>query len=60
MKRVLLQFENILELIEFIAAINNLNCDIDSNALTIFCDLSEMEIELAINGYGAAVIEAAR
>jgi hypothetical protein len=59
MKRVLLQFENILDLIDFITAINNLRCDINSKALTIFCALSEKEIELAVNGYNAIMIETA-
>jgi len=57
MKIVALQFEDILQLLEFVEYSRSHNCPINLKKLTISCELSEADIELAINGFNAIVIE---
>lgn len=56
MKKVLLQFEDILDLVDFITLTNNLRCEINKSTLTLHCVLSEIEVELATNGYNAIIL----
>lgn len=58
MKKVLLQFADILHLLEFIEFTKHHHCDIDLEKIIMSCELSEADIELAINGYNASLLEA--
>lgn len=56
MKRVSLKFKDILQLIDFMEFTNNHHCSADMEEMVLTCELSEPDIELAINGYDAALI----
>ncbi|HEY0060336.1 MAG TPA: hypothetical protein VGB56_14460 [Flavisolibacter sp.] len=57
MKEVLLKFSTLLSLVDFTLATDMTKCEIDRVQLTISCRLSDAELELAVNGYGATIVE---
>lgn len=57
MKKVTLQFNNILSLIDYLDVIKNYDCWMNRRDFTVSCLLSEADIELAKQGYGATVLE---
>jgi hypothetical protein len=57
MKKVSLQFKDVLQLLEFIELTKNHSCPIDLETLTITCELSEAAIELAVNAYQASLLQ---
>lgn len=57
MKEVSLRFTTLLALADFTLATDITKCEIDRAQLTIACRLSDAELELAINGYGAMVLK---
>lgn len=56
MNKVCLQFGDVFHLLEFVEFTKTHECPIDSEKLTIVCELSEADLELAINGYHATVL----
>lgn len=56
MKLVCLQFENNVALTDFLAVIENINCEINHRQLTIICHVSDDELALALKSFGAKVI----
>ena len=58
MKEFLLEFRSIVALVDFTLAIDMTKCEIDRIHLTLACRLTDAELELALNGFGATVIEA--
>lgn len=57
MKKVILQFNDKHELLEFLGHSLSFRCDIDLEKLTLASELSEADIELALNGFHAKLIE---
>ncbi|HVE61713.1 MAG TPA: hypothetical protein VNA26_07835 [Chitinophagaceae bacterium] len=56
MRNVSLQFHSITALIDFIFAANANDCDMNKLTLILNCELSENQIELAKNKYGASFV----
>jgi hypothetical protein len=56
MKPICLQFESIIALKDFLAVIRNINCEVNYHRLTIICELTEEELQLAIRSFGAKQI----
>lgn len=56
MKEVLLEFPTLLALVDFTLAIDLTQCEIDRLHLTIACRLTDAELELALNGFGARLL----
>lgn len=57
MKKISLKFEDILQLVEFIQHTKNHHCIINMETIIVNGELSEADIELAVNGYGASLIK---
>ena len=57
MKKTSLQFKDILLLLEYLEFTNKHHCKVDYEKATLTCELSEAEIELATQGYGATLIQ---
>lgn len=57
MVKVCLQFQTIQSLTDFLQLIQNINCEINHQRLTVICELSEKELEMAISGFEAKVIK---
>ncbi len=57
MKKVSLQFNDVLYLLEYITFTKAHHCEIDTQRAILTGDLTEAEIELAVNGYEVVVIE---
>jgi hypothetical protein len=57
MKKVTLQFTDLLQLLEFMDITNTRDCPIDTNTLQLKCELSEADLELAQNAYNALVVD---
>ena len=57
MKKVTLQFDNILSLIDYLNNIKNYSCQLNRRDLMVTCELSEADIELALNGYQANILQ---
>ncbi|HEY0041116.1 MAG TPA: hypothetical protein VGB71_10665 [Flavisolibacter sp.] len=57
MKKVTLQFDNILSLIDYLNNIKNYSCQLNRCDLMVTCELSEADIELALNGYQANILQ---
>ena len=57
MKKVSLQFNTKHDLLEFLGLTQTFRCLIDLEELTITAELSEAEIELAINGFHSKLIK---
>ena len=57
MKKISLKFKDILRLLEYIEFTKKHHYSIDEERATITCELSEADIELAVNGYGASLID---
>lgn len=55
MRKVCLQFKDVLEILVFVDSIHKPECQVDVDKLTVTCALSEAEVELAINGFNASV-----
>lgn len=58
MKKVSLQFKSLLDLLEYIDQVKKLTAAIDKDNLTIREELDEAEVELALNGFNATILEA--
>jgi hypothetical protein len=56
MKSVFLQFETLVALTDFMAVINNVNCEINHQRLTVLCQVSADELQLAISSFGGKII----
>ena len=56
MKEVLLEFPTLLALVDFTLATDMTKCEIDRTHFTMLCRLSDAELELALNGFGAKVV----
>ena len=52
MKKVALQFDNIMLLTDFLGVIEVATCEINRRALVVICEISEADIKLAIHGFG--------
>lgn len=57
MKKVSLQFKDVLQLLEFMELTKNHDGTVDLERLILRCEIPEAEIELAVNGYMAMVID---
>jgi len=57
MKKISLKFEDILQIIEFIQYTKCHQYSMDEQNIIVTSELSEAEIELAINGYGASEVK---
>lgn len=57
MKRVILQFESLEALSEYAELINIDKCKTDKRKVTIRGELSDADIELAVMGHGALVLQ---
>ena len=57
MKKISLQFEDILQLVDFIQFTKNDHCSINLEKLMVNGEMSDADIELAINGYGASLVK---
>jgi hypothetical protein len=57
MKEVCLQFEAISAMTNFLSVLENNNCEINRQRLTILCEISAEELELAIRSFGACVVD---
>lgn len=57
MVKVCLQFQTIQSLTDFLQLIQNINCEINHQRLTVICELSEKELGMAISGFEAKVIK---
>lgn len=53
-----LLFKDVLQLLEFVEITRRSTCLIDTEKLTITCELSEADIELAVRGYAATLLDA--
>jgi hypothetical protein len=53
-----LLFKDVLQLLEFVEITKRSTCLIDTEKLTITCELSEADIELAVRGYAATLLDA--
>gem|GEM_PF-2041558 len=56
MKVVCLQFESLITLTDFMAVISNVNCEINHQRLTVLCQVSADELQLAVSSFGAKII----
>ena len=56
MKAVCLQFETLVALTDFMAVINNVNCEINHQRVTLLCQVSADELQLAVSSFGAKII----
>lgn len=56
MTKTSLQFKDVLLLLEFLEHVNGHHCDVDVEAITVTCEFSEADLELAFNGYEATII----
>ncbi|HUC80802.1 MAG TPA: hypothetical protein VMR70_07790 [Flavisolibacter sp.] len=56
MKKITLQFSDLLHLLEFMAITHQHDCPIDTEKRIIVCELSEADIELAQQAYHATII----
>jgi len=56
MKKVTLQFDNILLLIDFLDVTKNYECTFNRPYLTVTCSLNQADIELALHGYQAKIL----
>lgn len=57
MRKVILQFQSIMELIDFQQLTNTFSCQMDPDKFILSCSLTDAEIELAQNGYQALVLQ---
>lgn len=57
MRQVILQFNCILEMVEFQTITQTFYCEADTNKLLLMCTLSEADIELAKSGYDAKLLD---
>ena len=57
MKKVTLQFENIALLVDYLETIGMKKCRIFHENITVLCEASEADIELAVTGFGAVIVE---
>ena len=60
MKKVTLQFSDKQELLEFLSHTLSFRCDIDLERLTLVSELSDADIELAVNGFHAILVDGDR
>lgn len=60
MQTVRLQFETIVALNDFLSIIQNVNCEINRQRLTVICELSEAELNQALHTFGAKIIDEKR
>ncbi len=56
MEKVSLQFQSIVQLIDFTLTIGSNFCQMNKQTLVLTCELSENEIELATSGYKAIMV----
>lgn len=56
MPHVILQFKNVFHLLEYIEITGQYQASADTRKLTIQSEFTDAEIELAINGFQAAVM----
>jgi hypothetical protein len=57
MKRVVLRFSDVLKLIEFISVTGKFDVDTDIDSCSIIGRLTDADIELAVRGYEARVVD---
>lgn len=57
MRKVILQFQCILDMVDFQSLTDTFSCESNLDQLTLVCSLSEAEIELAQNGYHARLLQ---
>ena len=56
MNQICLKFEDILQLVEFLDVTKNHHCEADMERMVVSGELSDADVELAINGYGASLM----
>ena len=57
MKQVAVQFSSVGELIDFVHEAHTPTCEVNEENITLTCDLSERDLDLAVNGYHATVLD---
>ena len=57
MKEIVLQFPSLVSLIDFAISADGENCHMNLLRLTLSCCLETKDIELALNHFGATVLE---
>lgn len=55
METVILQFSDIIQLVNFTLVADLKKCSVIESELLVICELNEADIELAINGYNAII-----
>lgn len=56
MRTVTLQFQNILELLDFLEITKTTNCEVNRRDLIVICELSQADTELAVRSYRARLL----
>ena len=56
-RKVVLEFPDLKSLIDYTLLIDISNCEIIRTKFILRCELTEADIELALNGYRATIIE---
>ena len=56
-RNVVLQFPNLRGLIDYTLLIDLTNCEVIRSQFVLICELTEADIELALNGYRATIVE---
>jgi hypothetical protein len=57
MKKVCFQFPSITMMNDFLQVIENINCEFNHQRLTLICELTERECQMAIEDFGARLFE---
>ncbi len=56
MKKVTIELGNIVQLLDFLDLTKATNCEINRRHLTLICELSPADIEVATRSYGGRVL----
>ena len=56
-RKVTLRFPTLKQLIDYTLTIDITNCEVVRSYFLLICELTEADIELAKNGYGAVEVE---
>ena len=56
-RKVILQFPDLKSLLDYSITIELVKCEVVRSRFILICELTTKEIELAINGYNAKLIE---
>jgi hypothetical protein len=56
MKQVAVQFSSVVEMIDFVHETTASPCEVNEENVTLTCNLSEADLDLAVNAYHATVV----